>query len=278
MVWQVIGKQSVMYLGGTIHVLRDSDYPLPARYAQAYQAADILVFETDLQAMHKPSTQALLLDKAQYQDGRVLQQVLSRVVYQKLHAYSLKAAFPLQQYARFKPGYLMMLLLFSELQKKGITAQSGVDFFYFQQALADKKPVTGLEEINTHLDFIANLGEDNADALVLNTLDELTTIETNYGALLKAWRNADESALQALLVAGLQVQYPKIHQQLLLARNIAWLQPIEQYLKDKETEFVLVGAAHLVGEGSVVELLKRKGYSVTRLPVSVHNKRDTKLH
>lgn len=41
------GDQKI-YLGGTIHVLRSSDYPLPAEFEQAYENANILVLETDM--------------------------------------------------------------------------------------------------------------------------------------------------------------------------------------------------------------------------------------
>jgi uncharacterized protein YbaP (TraB family) len=40
---------------------------------------------------------------------------------------------------------------------------------------------------------------------------------------------------------------------------------IEQLLKGKETVFVVVGAAHLVSEKGIIELLRGKGYSVLQM-------------
>ena len=48
-------------------------------------------------------------------------------------------------------------------------------------------------------------------------------------------------------------------------RNKSWIPKIEQMLKGKSDALIVVGAAHLVGKGGVVELLKAKGYSVEQM-------------
>jgi hypothetical protein len=40
---------------------------------------------------------------------------------------------------------------------------------------------------------------------------------------------------------------------------------IEEYLKEKGTYFVVVGAGHLVGEKGIIETLRKKGYQVEQL-------------
>ncbi|MEE8305402.1 MAG: TraB/GumN family protein, partial [Candidatus Tectomicrobia bacterium] len=40
----------------------------------------------------------------------------------------------------------------------------------------------------------------------------------------------------------------------------------ESYFKTPATEFVLVGAAHLVGEQGILKLLAERGYTISRLP------------
>ena len=48
-VWKVTNGEEHLYLGGTIHLLGQSDYPLPAGFEHAYRAAEKIVFETDIQ-------------------------------------------------------------------------------------------------------------------------------------------------------------------------------------------------------------------------------------
>jgi uncharacterized protein YbaP (TraB family) len=45
-VWKISGGDNVLYLGGTIHILRESDYPLPEPFDAAFEQSDIIVFET----------------------------------------------------------------------------------------------------------------------------------------------------------------------------------------------------------------------------------------
>jgi len=49
---------------------------------------------------------------------------------------------------------------------------------------------------------------------------------------------------------------------LLLDRNRAWIPKLEEFLKSDKAVLVVVGAGHLVGKDSVVELLTAKGYKV----------------
>ena len=46
--WTIQKGGSITYLGGTCHLLRQSDFPLPPEFYKAYGASDILVFETDI--------------------------------------------------------------------------------------------------------------------------------------------------------------------------------------------------------------------------------------
>jgi len=51
-VWKITSGENTVYLGGTVHLLRPSDYPLPEEYEQAYQESAVLVFETDISSMN----------------------------------------------------------------------------------------------------------------------------------------------------------------------------------------------------------------------------------
>ena len=55
---------------------------------------------------------------------------------------------------------------------------------------------------------------------------------------------------------------------LLIERNRNWIPEIEKALATERDVMFLVGAAHLVGEESVVALLRRKGLEVTQLAAS----------
>ena len=57
-------------------------------------------------------------------------------------------------------------------------------------------------------------------------------------------------------------EYPLMHKKLMIDRNRAWIPKLEQFLKGDKDVLVVVGAGHLVGKDSVVELVATKGYKL----------------
>jgi uncharacterized protein YbaP (TraB family) len=47
-VWKISNGDNVLYIGGTIHILRESDYPLPESFNAAFNKSEIIIFETSL--------------------------------------------------------------------------------------------------------------------------------------------------------------------------------------------------------------------------------------
>ena len=264
LVWKAQKGNAVIYLGGTCHILRENDYPLPPEFDRAYKAAAIVVFETDIGKMLSPETQLLLQSKALYADGSTVDKHLSARAYAKLSAYCTANNIPLQSLSRFRPSLLMTILTLLEVRKLGIT-ERGVDQFFHELALKERKGVEGLETVEEQIDFVVSMADGNEDDFVSYSLEEMKTIKQQFEILAKAWRTGDAGKLDELMVAELKTQQPKLYKKLVTVRNRTWLPMIEGYLKSPQTRFVLVGAAHLVGQDGIIELLRKKGYKVEKL-------------
>ena len=74
----------MLYLGGTIHVLAPSDWPIPAAYEQAYRQSSRLVFETDIGQMSSPQTGQKIQQALLYEPPKNLRGVLSEATYKQL--------------------------------------------------------------------------------------------------------------------------------------------------------------------------------------------------
>jgi uncharacterized protein YbaP (TraB family) len=57
-------------------------------------------------------------------------------------------------------------------------------------------------------------------------------------------------------------EYPAVYQRIVVERNRRWLPEIEKLIHDGSGAMLVVGAAHLVGQDGVIEMLKAKGYRV----------------
>ena len=263
-VWKAQKDNSVMYLGGTCHILRDADYPLPPEFLKAYQASEVVVFETDMGELQDPATQRKFLSKAVYADGSTIDKHLSPKAYGELSAYCEANGIPLAAFRQLKPSLLMVTLTTLELMKLGVTRQ-GVDQFFHDLAIKDRKIVVGLETVDEQINYVVSMADGNEDEFVTYSLKELKNLGPQFEVLANAWRTGDAAKLDALMVADLKARQPQLYMKLIFERNRNWLPVIDSGRKPPRTKFVLVGAGHLVGPDGLIEALKRKGYRVDKL-------------
>ena len=263
-VWSVRSGDNVIYLGGTVHLLRPGDYPLPDEFEEAYQASSELYFETDIAAMGDLSVQAQMLQQLTYSDERSLRTVLSDEAYTALSAYTQTAGLPIVMLEKFKPGLLISTLQILVFQSMGFTPQ-GVDAFFHTRAVADGKAEGQLETVQEQIGFIAAMGEGNESEFILLSLKDLTETGNVIDGMIGAWRSGDAQGLSELFVEDMKVEAPALYDTLLLERNLKWIPQINRMLQDADTEFVLVGAAHIVGENGLLDLLSQEGYEINQL-------------
>lgn len=263
-VWKVTRDGATLYLGGTCHVLRPADFPLPAEFDRAFEASETLVFETDLARLQSPEMQQIVLQRGTYLDGRTLEQVLSPEAWRTVQAYCASNGVPLGAIIRLKPWLFTVMLSVMEFQKAGIT-ETGVDQHYFERARAAAKPVTGLETFERHLDYITSLGDGAESDLVLRTLDDLKELPAMLEGILSAWRSGEVEAIEAAMLAEMRNDYPAIYEELIVRRNREWMPRIEEMLGTPSVEFVLVGVGHMAGPDGLLDQLRAKGCAIEQL-------------
>jgi uncharacterized protein YbaP (TraB family) len=78
-----------------------------------------------------------------------------------------------------------------------------------------------------------------------------------------AWRTGDTVALARILSEAF-AEFPELYRPLTEDRNRAWIDELESLLDDRDDYLVVVGALHLVGRNSVLDLLQQRGHTVTR--------------
>jgi len=263
-VWKVSTDSTEMYIGGTIHILRDSDYPLPTAFDEAYDASDLLVFEVDVEDLGDPEVQKTIMSKGAYPEGQSLDQVLSEEAYKELEEHCTSLGLPMEAINRYKPSLVMLTLVSLELQKLGVT-QQGVDIHYAMLAGQEQKEIEGLETIEEQIEMLTTMGDGNEDNFIIYTIRDMEKIGEMMDSMIVAWRKSDLDVLANLLNSDLKEKFPDLYQTIIYDRNANWMDNIEAYLATPATEYVLVGTAHLVGEGGVIEMLRDRGYEVEQI-------------
>lgn len=263
-VWKVSGPASHLFIGGTIHILGASDYPLPDAFDRAYSQADLLVFETDLAATQSEPFTKELMGQMVYTDGRTLRERIRPETFRALSRFAGERGLAPEDLNRFKPGLIMIFLTMTEMQRMGM-AGTGVDEFYFQKGQTDKMPMQFLESPMEQIRFLADIGKNNEDEMIDYILKDVGELPGLVTAMKGAWRQGDLSTLHRISLAPVKKEFPDLYRSLMVNRNQNWLPRIQKMLATPEVEFILVGAAHLAGEDGLLTRLKAKGADASPL-------------
>lgn len=265
LLWTLEGEHNTVYLLGSIHVLRPADGGLTPATESAYQDAERLLMEIDLDAPGLGDAASLvqaMQSAALLPAGQTLRGVLG-TDYPDMAADARRHNVDLALFDPFAPWFVATLLIQQSLMELGFDPGLGIEQQLAARAVEDDKPIDGLETPAEQFAIFARLTPAQQRAFLRSTLDELDDAEEDADELLDAWRRGDEAALARLLVEA-QAQSPELYGPLTVERNRAWVDDLEALLDGRDDYLVVVGALHLVGPQSVVDLLRARGHRVER--------------
>jgi len=263
-VWKVSRGDFVLYLGGTCHLLRPEDFPLPAEFDAAFAASSQVVFETDMARVTSSEMQQVVATEGMFNDGTTLEKIVDPETWKAVVKYCEEAGLPLAQANRMKPWLFTIMVSAMELQKLGMAAE-GVDLYYFKKASSEGKSLGQLESFEDQIKFITHIGVGYESDVIGKTLEDLHEIPQLMDTLLAAWKTGDMPVIDQLMLDEARQDHPQLFQTMVVGRNHTWLPAIEKMLTNPEVEFVLVGVGHLPGSDGLLALLGGRGYRIEQL-------------
>jgi uncharacterized protein YbaP (TraB family) len=258
-IWKVSKGGNTVLLGGSIHILRDSDFPLPAEFDRAFEQSAILVLEADMGKMADSETMQYLMSKAFLPGNQTLQSILIPQTYKLFMAKCAEFGIPPEVISKFNPYMAVNVLTVMAIQKSGF-AQLGVDYYYYDLAQKTGKPLGFLEEVKTQIDILVSIGESYGDDFIIYSLNDLENMEDIVG-LVSEWREGDPASTE-ISVTEMMKTWADVYKTLILDRNNLWMPQIEKYLTDGTTAFILAGLAHLHGPDGLLRQLANSGCTV----------------
>ena len=264
-VWKASKNGNSIYLGGTVHILKKEDFPLPCEFQTAYHYSDKLFFETDISALNSPALAQTLLQKGVYPAGEGLSKKLKPETLQSLKTYLASLGLPPESFLNFKPGMLLTIITIAELQKLGITGD-GVDQHFYNLGKSDNKAISYFEEPEQQLDFLLQMGINNEDSFIKYVLSTVGKTQVQFPELMSSWRSGDlESISRSAELDELRSKFPQSYDAMLTRRNNNWLKKIDNLIDTAEVEYILVGAAHMAENEGLLVQLRKKGYKIEQL-------------
>lgn len=265
LLWKVQGKNSEVFLFGSLHLGLPEFYPLAKEIDSAFRSADYLVFEVDPNGMNDPALMQTMLQQGMLAPDEQLSDILSPAVFKNLEGTMQSMGLPAQQFMRFRPWFITITLSTLQLVNLGYQPNYGIELYLLNQKSANTE-ILELETMAEQLSFLVALDTEAYLEYTLNTMEQGKAM---MEAMANAWACADKPLLTELLVDSFDMEgvdnaeLTQLKDTFLYKRNEKMADKIEDYIQNGSGKyFVVVGAAHYLGDKSIVDLLRKKNYKV----------------
>lgn len=262
--WVAEGTANRVYLLGSIHLLREQDHPLPRIIGDAYEDAETLYMELDMDDLDPLLMQATINRLGLLEEGTSLADVMGEPLYAEAAALAAGLDVPLEMMERIEPWLAAITVEQLVLARIGFNPAYGVEMYLLKKASGDGKEILGFETVEQQLGYLDGLSLDAQRYLLMQTLTESATIREIMDDLILAWRSGDIDYLEQTLLDDIS-GYPELYDAIVADRNRLWVDTIDELLDDSEDYLVIVGALHLVGEDGVPRLLEQRGVRITQM-------------
>lgn len=255
LLWSAEKDGKTSYFLGTMHVGVDPEARLPQLVWDKLEASPAFAVETDI-------TDPALANIGARTSG-TLHDELGPDYWRKLElALTPQIARALDSKSAMIPATMLAL--------RGLPPTPPMDGVLLGRAKNRGKKITYLEPASKQVAILEK--HMNAKALKL-MLDDLAALERQSKEMLAAYLAGDEAKIEAIteeqrrdsLAHGYTAaEYDESMEDLLYQRNASWIGSIDK-LHAAGGGFFAVGAMHLIGKRSVLDLLGQRGYRIARM-------------
>ncbi len=275
-VWQVTDPESgnSLKMMGTIHIIPDGTSVVPQYVMDIYNESGGVAVEYDISKIQTDMVvQILYLSYFMLTDGTLITDHLSTETYEGAKAYLTEIGLYNEAYDAYSPAFWESLMSSGAIMNIDGMKESGVDQYFIDLAKADGKEVRSIEALETQMDAITFMSDDlceyNINEMISLSAEEM---EESFMALYDMWATGDVDAIAATdaeategYPENIAADYEAFNQKLLYDRNVGMADKAEEYIKNGDNLLYMVGVAHYAGDGSVIDLLEERGYTVERL-------------
>lgn len=262
--WTVADEDTTVHLFGTIHILRPETEWRTEAIDAVLETADAIYFEADVTSPEAQQAMARLVPQLGiYTDGTKLSDVLGDADEREVKEATDLIGVPMTAMEPMKPWLATVQLSMLALQKQGYDPASGVEIVLTEAARDAETPLRFLESGEQQLRFFADASmADQIDYLVA-TAEQIEKDPGLLDRLVAEWAEGDVAAIASIMADPEVMGSDGIYETMIVSRNRDWTRQITALMAAEPGVFLIaVGAGHLAGEDSVVEMLRAEGFTV----------------
>jgi len=263
--WEITGTSNRVMVLGSIHFLRAEDYPLAPAITAAFDQADVVLMEIDMDDLDPVASAKTVAALAQDSKGRTLPELLGPGAWKAASAEAREIGLDLAPMTPFEPWYAAVVVTQLRLAQLGFDPSLGVESRMAADAQRLGKEIRGLETLESQLGALDSLSADAQREFLQSTLEEAGEVGDMADDMIAAWKAGDLRALDEDLLSSVREQ-PEVYRALIVRRNEHFADVISNLVDRRKNYLIVVGALHLVGPDSVLRMLERDGIDSRQVP------------
>lgn len=175
-------------------------------------------------------------------------------------------------YEVYRPALLYSLITNVAGKKSKLNSNKGIDNYFLKKAKKDKKEILELESSEFQYNMLISFPDKLYDLMIRESIAEEDLMIEELKELYEAWLKGDATGIVdsedmdsedlANIDENILEMIEEYNYKMLIDRNNSMTKKVDSYFNDKKNVFVVVGAAHVVGEGGIAEQLQKLGYIV----------------
>ncbi len=256
LLWKITGNglKEPSYLYGTIHIQDKRAFAFDDTVLTLFKTCKAYAMELNPEKIDPAELKKFMIMKK-----HSLKDLLSEDDYRKLDEYlKEKTGTGAILYNKTKPFFIQSQVMQLTMPKD---MDDALDMYFFKFAKQNGMEVLGIEKLKEQLEAVNKITLKDQAKMLMESLKDTTNV--NFEELLQAYRSADLKKLSELMKDTTLPQ--NFEEAFLVKRNKRMAKRIAKFVK-KQPTFNAIGAAHLPGEKGVINLLRKKGFTVEPVP------------
>lgn len=264
--WRINDDDSVLYLFGTLHVLPENKNWVTPLIRTAMAQTPVTIFEIAPEAAGDETEMMRLLGEYGLNaNGAQMADLVGEARWARFARIARGIGIDPAAMQTYRPWLALVVLTASALENAGYQSEFGAEKVIQTAAEQEEDSLQGLESLRDQISALASLDDQTMLEHFDSSLDEIENIKPITDNLMRAWCTGDADLIYQLAVQDLAKTAPAAYKALFLNRNRAWTVQIEQMLNGSGSHFIAVGAGHLVGPDSIINMLQDDQLTIERL-------------
>jgi len=259
LLWKIEGNDcKTSYLFGTMHIIDEEYYKMSESLIKKIETSEAIIMEVGGMPSPFETLELMTLDSGTVHSYFTKEQMATLLEFFDKKLKTSPETFH-QLYGKMKPFFILQAISQGYFSDKTVS----YDLNIMGMAAEKKIPLIGLETIEQQLGFFDAIPPSEMADLIMKSIADFDEEKKQTKKMMQIYSEQQVDKL----IPMIKKQSPEfmVYEDIFLYnRNKAWIPKLKDEMSTKHC-FIAVGAAHLFGEGGIIDLLQKEGYSVTAI-------------